>query len=228
MAGNLFQLVLILDMESVKAAVKDLDDAVKAGARQAVTKIADAGVKLMQQMDAGAGHDYLADLWTRTEPFTDENGDLACVIYTEAEDRTFYARSGGTGQRSGNWPIKGADLVYILEYGAKRHAITPRRRFEIVNGRRVPARLRFRGARDEEDNPLPNTDYVGTAITKKGVQGGFLDNRGADMELVRTGYVDHPGFAGFGFLRVTKKLLEMRLKQIADETARDISVRMGG
>lgn len=206
-----------------------LDDAAKLESKKLLKRVGEVAVTTLRGLHSAAGHQMVASSWIATPVVAVPDG-FELVVKSNIEDKVIKHRSNNPWPRTrGNtnpddWSLKGWELVWLLEYGAKPHVITPRKTtWQDGSGKEHTAFMTFPKA-----DGAPNSDFVGTVINSSGVGGGFLDNTDILDTYYMTPGVMHPGHAGFHYLGATKILIEQEIQRQADLAARNIVLSVGG
>jgi hypothetical protein len=215
---------ILVDRKTLDSFARALKGALRVEATLGVRRILEVGVKTLREMEKSVGHEFLAPRWKYTTPQVHADGTVDGEIYNEAESLTMYMKSGGDpDDRSidGRYPFQGKDLLNWLEYGTKPHVIAPHSGKELV--------FPWSPDHDPKDGRAKESDFLGTGFDKNGsfrAQFGLSDDSEIETETVRTPWVNHPGFAAFGFLEATRKVLESRLSTEATLIGRRIATQI--
>lgn len=200
---------VVLDEASLQSITRGIDRAIDVEARRLAVFIGKKGQQILSSLDAALGHRVIAQNWTVGEP-VDKGGTVAVDVYNALENQTLQVKSNAPNSRK-TYPIKGSSLISILIYGAAAHKIAAR---DPRNPLQFPIEKGVSASR-----------FVGTVITKRGIEVGQFRGSGPDGTL-SIGMVRHPGVTGSRILQAARLRLESAVSGQEAETARNINLTL--
>lgn len=217
MYGNDYEFILVEKDKNLKATKAAIVAAMDEASHEVLIGMTTQAVNMLTRMHAAAGHPNISASWYATPPqFEPATFSWNATVLSDMEGKTFYNVSGSTGKVGKQWSYKGEELLNWIEHGVDSHSITGR------NGNP----LMFDQAVDDNGDFLPNTDFLGTSQTRKGIGVTVLDNLDHDKRLIVINEVNHPGFPGFFFMEATEKLINDTLDHYVDQAGRSVEVKL--
>jgi hypothetical protein len=201
---------IILDQDSVRDAFSGIEKEVNAGAEALAIELSLRAARFLRGLELGAGHRFLAGLWTNTKPIR-SGSSVTVEVYNAAEHLTFQNRSNAPNSRK-TYPIDGKALLSILLNGARAHEIAARNpanplQFPVVRGER-------------------QSRFAGTAALGSGIGVASFLNPNKPNDVIQVDAVQHPGIVGNRFLQAAKTRLESEVATAGDELASRVTARI--
>lgn len=200
----------LIDANSVRLVAAQVANAVQVETARTLIDLAQIAQRNLYQLQTARGQTYLAKKWDHTPIQRGVGGELSLEVYNRAEGETFHARSGPSRARSSKYPIRGDQLLAMLEGGVRGHAIVARGAGRLS----FPIRAGVKAS-----------DFGGIALTARGVESAEFNGPDANRTLF-IGAVAHPGFAGQRFVAVTRLMIEQSLSSAGTAMAQRIVTRL--